>query len=262
MPDLHPLLPAALPNFDPSKSKTYSKIPCKDNLCQQVPSPSCPADCPYDVEYDTDVWTRGVMATETFALGSASFPYLAFGCGTNNSGFDGIASGIMGLGRGSLSLTSQLKLTAITIGTTLVPMPSTVNQVNYADGTGGIVIDATTPFTYLDDPAYEAVRQAFFSQIKLPLTAAPEGFDLCFALSPNVESVEVPDVVFHFQGADMELPPENIFIADPADGLLCLVMGNSTGISVLGNFQLQNMHVLYDLGKQVLSFEPAQCSML
>ncbi|OAY63345.1 Aspartic proteinase nepenthesin-1 [Ananas comosus] len=304
------------PNFDPSKSKTYSKIPCKDNLCPQAPSPSCPADCLYDVEYDTDLWTRGVMATETFALGSASFPNLAFGCGTNNSGFNGIASGVMGLGRGSLSLTSQLKvskfshcfvsyydntsvvsspfmigdsislspsalstpfvknptmypfssfyylsLTAVTVGTTLVPMPSTVTEVNYVADTGGLVIDATTPFTYLDDPAYKAVRQAFVSQIKLPLTAAPDGFDLCFALSPNVESVEVPDVVFHFQGADMALPPKNVFIADRADGLLCLMMGNSTGISVLGNFQLQNMHVLYDLGKQALSFEPAQCSM-
>nr|CAD1819187.1 unnamed protein product [Ananas comosus var. bracteatus] len=193
---------------------------------------------------------------------------------TNNSGFDGIASGVLGLGRGSLSLTSQLKESChVPLQFLLLPQLDRRNCRHDAgsDAEHGdpselhgrhrrLFIDATTPFTYLNDLAYKAVRQAFVSQIKLPLKAAPEGFDLCFELSPNIEKVEVPDVVFHFQGADMELPPKNVFIADPADGLLCLMMGNSTGISVLGNFQLQNMHVLYDLGKQALSFEPAQCS--
>jgi hypothetical protein len=41
-----------------------------------------------------------------------------------------------------------------------------------------------------------------------------------------------------------------------------MVMENSSGMSIIGNFQLQNVHLLYDLAKDELSFQTADCSSL
>ncbi|KAK1308147.1 Protein ASPARTIC PROTEASE IN GUARD CELL 2 [Acorus calamus] len=92
------------------------------------------------------------------------------------------------------------------------------------------------------------------------------GLDLCFALSKSEAAageVEVPKMVLHFDGgADWELPAENYFVTDLESGVLCLAMMKSSGMSILGNFQQQNMHVVYDLEKETLSFAPAKCSQI
>jgi hypothetical protein len=69
-------------------------------------------------------------------------------------------------------------------------------------------------------------------------------------------------MVLHFSGgADMVLPPENYWA--PLDSSTsCMVMENSSGMSIIGNFQLQNIHLLYDLAKDELSFQTADCSSL
>jgi hypothetical protein len=52
---------------------------------------------------------------------------------------------------------------------------------------------------------------------------------------------------------------------DSDSSLWCLAMQNQTDtgvVSILGNYQQQNMHILYDVGKETLSFAPAKCSTL
>uniref|UniRef100_J3NEJ7 Peptidase A1 domain-containing protein n=1 Tax=Oryza brachyantha TaxID=4533 RepID=J3NEJ7_ORYBR len=73
----------------------------------------------------------------------------------------------------------------------------------------------------------------------------------------------VPTLVFHFRGgADMALPPENYWApADKATACMAIYAGGRYR-SLIGNFQQQNMHVLYDLANGEFSFQAAECSAL
>uniref|UniRef100_A0ACD5U856 Uncharacterized protein n=1 Tax=Avena sativa TaxID=4498 RepID=A0ACD5U856_AVESA len=93
-----------------ASSSTFSTLPCTSPLCRSLPGPfrACNATgCVYDYRYVVG-FTAGHLATETLAIGGASFRDVAFGCSTANGGHMDNASGIMGLGRGPLSLVSQL----------------------------------------------------------------------------------------------------------------------------------------------------------
>ncbi|WOK96185.1 aspartic proteinase nepenthesin-2-like [Canna indica] len=102
--------------FDPTTSSTYAKLPCLSTLCQSLPIFKCGmSDCEYLYTYGDSSSTQGVLASETFTFGSSTDPAsvagVAFGCGdTNQGGGFSQASGIVGLGRGPLSLISQLNL--------------------------------------------------------------------------------------------------------------------------------------------------------
>ncbi|KAK1679994.1 hypothetical protein QYE76_040842 [Lolium multiflorum] len=100
------------PLYDPARSSTFSTLPCASPLCRSLPSPfrrACNASggCAYDYRYVVG-FTAGRLAAETLAIGGASFRDVAFGCSTANAGYMDGASGILGLGRGPLSLVSQL----------------------------------------------------------------------------------------------------------------------------------------------------------
>nr|CAD1827054.1 unnamed protein product [Ananas comosus var. bracteatus] len=157
-----------------------------------------------------------------------------------------------------------LSLDGITVGTTRLPIPRSAFALQQ-NGTGGVFIDSGTSFTYLTTVAYKLVRSAFLSQVKLPVAnVTAEGFDLCFSLpsSPSAK-VDVPKLIFHLEGADMDLPRDNYMLQDSTMGLMCLAMFDSgSEISIIGNFQQQNMHIVYDLDDQKLSFAPAQCDQL
>lgn len=101
------------PVFDPSASSTYAALPCSSSLCGDLPTSSCTASskCGYTYTYGDASSTQGVLATETFTLAKEKAPGVAFGCGDTNEG-DGFSqgAGLVGLGRGPLSLVSQLGL--------------------------------------------------------------------------------------------------------------------------------------------------------
>jgi len=95
------------PIYDPSSSSTYSKVPCSSPLCQGF---SChQTECTYDYNYNDYSFTKGVLSYETFTLSSKSLPNIAFGCSHDSEGHGfGAGTGIIGFGRGPLSLNSQL----------------------------------------------------------------------------------------------------------------------------------------------------------
>uniref|UniRef100_A0A0E0I1L2 Peptidase A1 domain-containing protein n=1 Tax=Oryza nivara TaxID=4536 RepID=A0A0E0I1L2_ORYNI len=97
------------PVLQPASSSTFSKLPCTNSFCKSLPSSTrtCNATgCVYDYPYGKG-YTAGYLATETVKVGDASFPNVALGCSTEN-GVGNSSSGIAGLGRGNLSLVSQL----------------------------------------------------------------------------------------------------------------------------------------------------------
>ncbi|KAJ0091591.1 hypothetical protein Patl1_12636 [Pistacia atlantica] len=99
------------PLFDPTKSSTYSSVPCRSKACLPDFEPTCGSNtCFYGALYGSGS-SNGHVATEklTIMKGSGKFvkyPYI-FGCGTNNSAdIDGV-TGLMGLGRTPSSFISQ-----------------------------------------------------------------------------------------------------------------------------------------------------------
>ncbi|XVF60972.1 hypothetical protein PTKIN_Ptkin08bG0090700 [Pterospermum kingtungense] len=304
------------PIFDPKKSSTFSKLSCSSNLCAALPQSNCGDGCEYLYTYGDYSSTQGVMGTETFTFGKVSVPNIGFGCGEDNEG-DGFSqgAGLVGLGRGPLSLVSQLKepkfsycptsivetqTSTLLMGslasvnsskldaiktTPLVQNPSQpsfyylslqgisvgstrlfIKKSTFAlqdDGTGGLIIDSGTTITYLEKSAFDLVKKEFISQMKLSVdNSGSTGLDLCFNLPSGSTQVDVPKLVFHFDGADLDLPGENYMIADSSSGVICLAMGSSSGMSIFGNVQQQNMLVLHDLEKETLSFVQTQCNKL
>ncbi|AES65962.1 putative nepenthesin [Medicago truncatula] len=105
------------PMFDPQSSSTYSNIAYGSESCSKLYSTSCSPDqnnCNYTYSYEDDSITEGVLAQETLTLTSTTGKPVAlkgviFGCGHNNNGvFNDKEMGIIGLGRGPLSLVSQI----------------------------------------------------------------------------------------------------------------------------------------------------------
>ncbi|KAK7305583.1 hypothetical protein VNO77_43489 [Canavalia gladiata] len=113
------------PHYDPKGSSSYRNISCHDPRCQLVSSPHplrpCKVEnqaCPYFYDYADGSNTTGDFALETFTVnltwpnGKENFKEVVdvmFGCGHWNKGFFHGASGLLGLGRGALSFSSQLQ---------------------------------------------------------------------------------------------------------------------------------------------------------
>lgn len=100
------------PIFNPVKSSSLSNISCSNELCTDTGVFKCDNGCNYLYRYGDESSTRGYMAKDTFTFGdSGSVNNVVFGCGVNNQG-TGLAngSGLVGLGRGPLSLVSQLDI--------------------------------------------------------------------------------------------------------------------------------------------------------
>ncbi|TVU05580.1 hypothetical protein EJB05_48747, partial [Eragrostis curvula] len=319
------------PYFQPTRSATYRLLPCRSARCGQLPYPSCfQKVCVYQYYYGDYASTAGVLANETFTFGGGAannatkqvtVPNVSFGCGNINAGALANSSGMVGFGRGPLSLVSQLgpsrfsycltsylsptpsrlyfgafanlnstntssgepvqstpfvinpvlpnmyylSLEGISLGATRLPIDPLVFAIN-DDGSGGVIIDSGTSITYLHQDAYEALRDELVSTIPLPATNDTAfGLDTCFPWpAPPDVPVTVPELVFHLDGANMTVPPENYMLVSSATGYLCLAMApaDSGGATIIGNYQQQNLHVLYDVANSLLSFVPAPCNII
>eukprot|EP00249_Psilotum_nudum_P014910 c25063_g1_i1 orf=356-1729(-) len=148
-----------------------------------------------------------------------------------------------------------LQLIGISIDGHHINIPSGAFNMQ-ADGSGGLIIDSGTTITYLIDEVYQLVLNAFRSAIQLPIADGSRiGLDLCYK-----KTGRVPRLSFHFDGADLNLPPENYFI--DFQGLFCLAIGSSSDVSILGNIQQQNYQIVYNLTNKKLSFTRTKCDLL
>ncbi|KAJ8547662.1 hypothetical protein K7X08_011248 [Anisodus acutangulus] len=316
-------------------SSTYLPYHCYDKQCRLVPNPRSGAcnhtrqhsPCRYEYSYSDGSETKGFFSTETTTLNASSgsavkFKRLAFGCSFEASGpsitgpsFNG-AQGVMGLGRGSFSLASQLgrrfgnKFAYCLMDYTLSPTPTsylligrsnTVNgskmsytpminnpftstfyyigieSVSIEDvilpirpsvwaidelGNGGTVMDSGTTLTFLAEPAYRRIVQAFKRLVKLPKADAPTiGFDLCVNVS-GVPRPSFPKMSFKLSGDSVfSLPPGNYFI-DTAEDVKCLALQPLTvpsGFSVIGNLMQQGFVFEFDRDRSRIGFSQHGC---
>ncbi|GAB4835495.1 hypothetical protein Ancab_000404 [Ancistrocladus abbreviatus] len=167
------------PIFDPKKSSSFSKLSCSSKLCLSLPEPICSNHygCIYVYEYGDSSSTQGYMGSETFTFGlpkkSISLHEIGFGCGLNNQGGFSDGAGIVGLGRGPLSLVSQLAvskfsycLTSITSSkTSTLLMGSLANKLpNARNKTTRLVKNPTQPSFY-----YITLEGISVSTVRLPI---------------------------------------------------------------------------------------------
>ncbi|KAJ1258524.1 hypothetical protein BS78_10G082100 [Paspalum vaginatum] len=151
-----------------------------------------------------------------------------------------------------------LSLRGVSVGGTRLPVPESRFR--------STIIDSGASITTLPEDVYEAVRAEFAAQVGLP-PGGVEGsaLDLCFALPVTAlwRRPAVPSLTLHLEGADWDLPRDNYVFEDLAARVMCVVLDAAPGDqTVIGNFQQQNTHVVYDLQNDRLSFAPARCDEL
>ncbi|XP_059071548.1 aspartic proteinase nepenthesin-1-like [Cryptomeria japonica] len=215
------------PIFDPSKSPTFSTIPCGDSLCAALGSTQtgCNPDCTFMYQYGDGSFTSGDLAYETLSIGSS-------------------------------------KVKGITLNGKALDIPPGTFDLQ-SDGSGGMIIDYGTTVTILDQAAYSPLKEEIQSAIDLtPVDGSCAGLDLCYHTSSA--HIALPTLVFNFKGGvDYELPADNFFI-QASENLLCLAMLGepSENPSIFGNIQQQNFHILYNNAQNTLSFKPTKCDSL
>ncbi|CAA7388501.1 unnamed protein product [Spirodela intermedia] len=93
--------------FNSGKSSSFSPILCGDVRCQQVPNPTCQGTrCFFNMTYGASSF-QAALSRDTLHIAGDDFPGYAFGCLKRVRGSSLPPQGLLGLGRGPLSLLSQ-----------------------------------------------------------------------------------------------------------------------------------------------------------
>lgn len=320
------------PIYDPSASSSYRNVTCGDPRCSLVsaPEPHRPCTspdlpCPYFYWYGDRSNTTGDLALESFTVNlttpaSHLVENVIFGCGHWNRGLFHGAAGLLGLGRGPLSFSSQLRslyghtfsyclvdrnsdltvssklifgedqsliahpdlnftsfvsgrdnpadtfyyvqVKAIMVGDELLNIPKDAWELS-KDGNGGTIIDSGTTLSYFTDQAYKAIKEAFIHKVKH--YDIIQGFPIlnpCYNVS-GVEELNLPEFGIVFvDGAVWNFPVENYFIRLEPEGIMCLaILGTpASSLNIIGNYQQQNFHIMYDTERSRLGFAPMRCA--
>ncbi|KAF8387909.1 hypothetical protein HHK36_026571 [Tetracentron sinense] len=152
-----------------------------------------------------------------------------------------------------------LTLEGISVGNEKLTIPDGIFKVT-ENNKGGFIIDSGTRFTMLRSEALDELVKVLGEKIKLEQKKeSGHIFQLCFVARSFDDLASAPVVTFHFNGTDVVLPQQSTYV-DAGDGLWCLAMLPSNDVSVLGNFQQQNLNVGYDLSAKLVSFTPIDCA--
>ncbi|KAI7735199.1 hypothetical protein M8C21_030856 [Ambrosia artemisiifolia] len=95
--------------YDSTKSVSFSSLTCGADQCKQVQTSSCPGTtCSINTTYGSSIITA-TLATDNLTLATDSITGYSFGCIKQLTGPSFPPQGVLGLGRGPLSLISQSK---------------------------------------------------------------------------------------------------------------------------------------------------------
>ncbi|XP_075107569.1 aspartyl protease family protein At5g10770 [Nicotiana tabacum] len=144
------------PLFNPSFSSSYQSVACNSSACQSLVSATgnsglCGTNsqtCNYLVSYGDGSYTKGELGQEHLVLGNSSVDNFVFGCGRNNRGLFGLASGLMGLGRSDLSLISQTSNVFGGVFSYCLPSTDAESSGSLVFGGDASVFKNSTPISY------------------------------------------------------------------------------------------------------------------
>ncbi|GMH11946.1 hypothetical protein Nepgr_013787 [Nepenthes gracilis] len=154
-----------------------------------------------------------------------------------------------------------VEIESIVVGEDVLDIPKETWQLS-RNGVGGTIIDSGTTLSYFAGPAYPVIKEAFVRKIKgYAVVNDFKVLDPCYNVS-GVKKFEVPQFGIRFSdGAEWNFPVQNYFISVDKEVVCLAILGNPhTGFSIIGNYQQQNFHVLYDTKTGRLGFAPTQCA--
>uniref|UniRef100_A0A5B6Z052 Peptidase A1 domain-containing protein n=1 Tax=Davidia involucrata TaxID=16924 RepID=A0A5B6Z052_DAVIN len=93
--------------FAPAQSTTFKTLGCQADQCKQVPNPTCYGSaCGFNLTYGSSTVAAN-LSQDTIKLAIDQVPGYTFGCIQKATGSSVPPQGLLGLGRGPLSLLSQ-----------------------------------------------------------------------------------------------------------------------------------------------------------
>ncbi|ONK81554.1 uncharacterized protein A4U43_C01F30450 [Asparagus officinalis] len=210
-----------------------------------TPRSAC-ADPPLLATGDLTVSSKLIFGEDDSLSSHPNLNYTSFAAGKENSSVDTFY---------------YVRVKEIRIGGEALSIPEETWTLN-GDGTGGTIIDSGTTLSYFIDPAYDLIRQTFIGKVKYPMVADFPVLSPCYNVT-GVDNVEMPGFGIVFgDGARWDFPVENYFIRLEPEGIMCLaILGTPrSSLSIIGNYQQQNFHVVYDTEKSRLGFAPMRCA--
>ncbi|WOH05514.1 hypothetical protein DCAR_0624931 [Daucus carota subsp. sativus] len=287
------------PLFNQRASSSYKTLKCTSNQCKAFEgfTAKCTQKhnrCRYNVTYGDGSYSHGHLATETLTFGKTSIEKYVFGCGHNNRGlFSNSSSGVIGLGRGALSIVSQLEESirgrfsyclvpfsqnetstihfgenaqvslsrAVIVGNKSFEVP--VEKPGGSVQSGNIMLDSGSSMTYLPkgefyDSIVSAIKEAM-SEVET-IDDPGRTFHFCYKTKPDIKA---PRIGFQFKDAAvLEIPESNIFV-EVSDGVTCFTVAPTHWpfpLPIFGSALQWNFVVSCDLRKKMVSFQATDCS--
>ncbi|PPR84894.1 hypothetical protein GOBAR_AA35820 [Gossypium barbadense] len=264
--------------FSPNTSSTYGSLDCGLPQCAQVHGLSCPATgsaaCSFNQSYGGDSSFSANLVRDSLGLANDIVPDFAFGCINVISGGSVPPQGLLGLGRGPMSLISQSGALYSGVFSYCLPsfksyyfsgrvqVPIAPEYLAFNPNTGaGTIIDSGTVVTRFVQPIYKAIRDEFVKHVKGPFTAIGV-FDTCFDATAEAEA---PLITLHFEALSMPLPMENSFLHTSAGSRACLAIAPvpnnvNAAMNVIANLQQQNHRILFDVINSRLGIAREACN--
>ncbi|KQJ89126.1 aspartic proteinase Asp1 [Brachypodium distachyon] len=266
------------PLYKPTKNKL---VPCAASICTtlhsaQSPNKKCavPQQCDYQIKYTDSASSLGVLVTDNFTLplrnSSSVRPSFTFGCGYDQQvGKNGVVQattdGLLGLGKGSVSLVSQLKVLGITKNVlghclstngggflffgdnvvptsraTWVPMVRSTSGNYYSPGSGTlyfdrrslgvkpmeVVFDSGSTYTYFAAQPYQATVSALKAGLSKSLQQVSDpSLPLCWKGQKVFKSVS--DVKNDFKSLFLSFVKNSVLEIPPENYLIVTKNGNA-----------------------------------
>ncbi|XP_019152433.1 PREDICTED: aspartic proteinase CDR1-like [Ipomoea nil] len=162
----------------------------------------------------------------------------------------------------------HLSLESISVGDKNFPLKQSISSnvggrrragIKKTSAYGNIIIDSGTTLTIIPSDLFDSLKSELTKQIPETPIDDPQGsYGLCYSTS---DKIQVPKIVAHFSGADVELSPRGLFI-EVEEGISCftIISDIKLGISIFGNLSEVDYLVGYDLAAQTVTFKPTDCS--
>lgn len=161
-----------------------------------------------------------------------------------------------------------VELKGISVAEKRVDIPESMFARDEREGRGGCILDSGSAVTIMPPPVYDKVKAMLMKNHLWGYrrTRNVEDLDSCYLFPRNRGLKDLPNITFHLQGADLELPPRLAYITGKrgSEGrYLCLAMMSmdmdTYGLTVIGAQQQANTRFIFDTMKQKLYFGAEDC---
>ncbi|XP_020681713.1 aspartyl protease family protein At5g10770-like [Dendrobium catenatum] len=294
--------PQKNPFYDPTQSSTFTDILCNSSFCTKLDKFGCSSTstCLYEEEYTDHSSTNGSLIQDTLTFSSDTIQNFRFGCGHNNTGDFGQADGLLGLGRGAISIISQtaqfynkvfsyclpsgsneigyLELGTSVPGVKYTPMltnpniPSLYFLKLIAISIAGTrlsfsptetMLDSGASFSYLPPTIYSALRSIFRKEMtNYPMASPLFNLDTCYDLTGHSE-VDAPEIVLIYDGEVTAYLDGSGILYIHSLSQACLTFAKTNEevkVAIIGNMHQRRFNIVYDVANSRIGFGSNGCN--